>query len=209
MALAAQGAALRGAGRYDEATAVLTRAVEIASSAPHPITGAIALGVLGYCRLDVGDVDGAAAAAEQAVDTLAGIELEPAALVGLHVLVAQTLRARGRVEDALALLREAESCREASLLFPRRQALAHLAGALVETGRDREALSVLTEAFTVPAEDVRSRIVALRVLAQCLARCGDRPAAELASRQAVALSGSTEMRSELAGSESALRTLLT
>jgi len=209
MALAAQGAALRGAARHDEATEVLTRAVAIAAAAPHPITGAIALGVLGYCRLDVGDVGGAAAAAQQAGSTLAGMELEPAALVGLNVLVAQTLRARGQVDDALPLLREAQSCRDGSLLFPRRQALAHLAGALIETGRAAEALAVLTEAFTVPAEDVRSRVVALRVLAQCLARCGDQPAAEFASRQAVALSRSTEMRSELPVSESALRSLRT
>jgi hypothetical protein len=94
-----------------------------------------------------------------------------------------------------------------SLLFPRRQALAHLAGALTEVGRPGEGLTVLTEAFAVPAEDVRSRIVALRVLAQCLLRCGDPPAAEAALRQAVALSHATEMSSERAATDDAMRAL--
>ncbi|HEU5033563.1 MAG TPA: adenylate/guanylate cyclase domain-containing protein [Mycobacteriales bacterium] len=204
LALVAQGAALRGAGRHAEATTVLQRAVEVAAVAAHPVTGALALGVLGYCRLDVGDVAGAHAAADEALHRLSGMDLEPAALVGLRVLRAQALRAEGRLAEALPLLREAESCREASLVFPRRQALAHLAGALLESGQRAEAVTVITDAFAVPAEDVRSRVVALRVLAQCLTAGGDRPAAQLALRQAVALAGSTEMRSELASTEHAL-----
>jgi class 3 adenylate cyclase/tetratricopeptide (TPR) repeat protein len=208
MALVAKGAALRGQGRHKKAMAALTDAVDVSSGAFHPVTGALALGVLGYCRLDVGDAAGARAAAERALTALSGMDLEPSALVGLRVLLAQSLRAEGKLEDALALLHEARSCREASLLFPRRQALAHLAGALLESGQPGDALRVIREAFTVPAEDVRSRVVALRVLAQCLAACGDQPAAELAVRQAVALAGSTEMRSELPASERALASLV-
>jgi Flp pilus assembly protein TadD len=92
-------------------------------------------------------------------------------------------------------------------VFPRRQALAHLAGALLESGEASQALAVADEALAEPAEDVRSRIVTLRVLAQCLAAVGDRPAAEFASRQALALAGSTEMRSELSASERVLTSL--
>jgi hypothetical protein len=117
------------------------------------------------------------------------------------VLLAQALRARGRLDDALLLLREAEACREGSLVFPRRQALAHLAGALGEAGEHQAALAVACDALRVPAEDVRSRVVALRVLAQCLAAAGDVPAADVAARQAVALASSTEMRAELPASE--------
>jgi len=207
MAYVAHGAALRGYARYDDATASLSQAVRLSEEAQHPVIGALALGVLGYCRLDLGDVDGAQAAAERALGALAGMDLEPAALVGLRVLLAQALRARGRLPDALYLLREAESCRDASLVFPRRQALAHLAGALREAGEHQEALAVANDAMHVPAEDVRSRVVALRVLAQCLASCGDAPAAGVAVREAVALAASTEMRSELPGSERALAAL--
>jgi Flp pilus assembly protein TadD len=127
--------------------------------------------------------------------------------VGLRVLLAQALRARGHLDEALPLLREARSCREGSLVFPRRQALAHLAGALAETGETVEALAAANAAFTVPAEDIRSRVVALRVLAACLAASGDRPAAEFALRQARALAGATEMCSELPATERALESL--
>jgi hypothetical protein len=96
---------------------------------------------------------------------------------------------------------------EGSLVFPRRQALAHLAGALREAGSPGPALRVVQEEFAVPAEDVRSRVVALRVLAQCLAQCGDRPAAERALRQAWALSRATEQTSERAATETALAAL--
>jgi tetratricopeptide (TPR) repeat protein len=197
MSLIARGAALRGASRHEEASAVLQEAVNVSADAVHPVTGALALGVLGYCRLDVGDAEGARAAAERALTALAGVDLEPSAFVGLRVLLAQSMRAVGGLDDALPLLREAESVREGSLLFPRRQALAHLAGALRESGEPLAGLGVVRRAFAVPAEDVRSRVVALRVLAQCLADCNDRPAAATALRQAVALAGATEMSSEL------------
>jgi tetratricopeptide (TPR) repeat protein len=205
MALVAQGAALRGAGRHAEAEEALQRAVDLSQSSSHPVTGALALGVLGYCRLDRGDLDAATSAAEEALQWLAPMDLEPAALVGLEVLLAQTLRARGRVAEALPLLRRAEGHLEGSLVFPRRQALAHLAGALLESGAPEQAGPVLREAFEVPAEDVRSRIVTLRVLAQWLTACGDAPAAGFALRQAMALARSTEMTSEIAATERALR----
>jgi hypothetical protein len=43
-------------------------------------------------------------------------------------------------------------------------------------------------------------VVTLRVLAHCLGRAGDEPAATMAARQAYALSSATEMRSEIAAS---------
>ena len=58
-----------------------------------------------------------------------------------------------------------------------------------------------------PAQDLRSRIVTLRVLGTCLAAAGDLPAARFAVRQALALSGATEMRGELAASQKALAAL--
>jgi tetratricopeptide (TPR) repeat protein len=201
MALAAKGAALRGAARHEEAAAALTEAVRVSDDAGHPVLGSLALGILGYCRLDMGDADGAEAAAGRALAAVADMDLQPAALVGLRVLRAQALRAHGRLDQALPLLREAESLTEASLVFPRRQALAHLAGALLEADRDEAALAVARRAMQVPAEDVRSRVVTLRVLAQCLARAGDPLAARVAVRQAGALARATEMSSEVAATD--------
>jgi tetratricopeptide (TPR) repeat protein len=207
MALIAKGAALRGSKRHDEAIQELQQAVALSEAAVHPVTAALALGVLGYCRLDVGDAEGARGAAERAITTLTGMDLEPSALVGLHVLLAQALRGLGRLDEAITLLQESQACLDASLLFPRRQALAHLAGAMREAGDPTGALAVARQAFAVPAEDVRSRVVALRVLAQCLAECGDLPAAELSLRQAAALARATEQSSERAVTEAALMVL--
>ncbi len=207
IALIARGEALRGCGRHEEAVAELEQAVALSEQAVHPVTSTLALGVLGYCRLDLGDPKGAKDAAERAIETLTEMDLEPSALVGLRVLLAQALRALGGLDEAIALLRQAEAVVEDSLLFPRRQALAHLAGALREAGSPAAAMRVVHEAFAVPAEDVRSRVVALRVLAQCLAECGDRPAADVALRQARALSRATEQTSERAATEAALSAL--
>ena len=123
----------------------------------------------------------------------------PSAQTGPRVLMAQVLRARGDLPAALELLREAEAVLdESSLVFPRRQAFAHLAGALLENGETANALATAQRAMSVPAEDVRSRVVTLRVLAHCLARAGDPPAAAFAARHAYAAATATEMRSEVA-----------
>ena len=67
LALVARGAALRAANEHAQATECLQDAVRAAVRTGQLVTGALALGVLGYCRLDVGDLDAAAAAAEQAL----------------------------------------------------------------------------------------------------------------------------------------------
>jgi tetratricopeptide (TPR) repeat protein len=203
MALIAIGAALRGSGRVRKAVRRFEQAVAVADR-QHPVPGALAIGALGYCRLDLGDPKAADEAADRALALMTGLDVRPGALVGLRVLKAQALRAQGDLEAATQLLQEARELPEASLVFPRRQALAHLAGTLRDRGQSREALVVAQEAMAVPAEDVRSRVIALRALGTCLADCGDRPAGRFALQQAVALAGSTEMRSELPASEKAL-----
>jgi tetratricopeptide (TPR) repeat protein len=207
MALVARGAALRGCGRHVDAIAELQQAVTLSEEGIHPVTAVLALGVLGYCRLDLGDAEGAKAAADRAIAALSAMDLEPSALVGLRVLLAQAFRALGQLDEAIVLLRQAEAVVEGSLVFPRRQALAHLAGALREAGSPAAALRVIHQAFAVPAEDVRSRVVALRVLAQCLADVGDLPAADRALRQAWGLSRATEQTSEQAATGAALTVL--
>ena len=199
LALAAKGAALRAANEHADATECLQQAVRISAESGQRPTGVLALGVLGYCRLDVGDLDAAEDAARRGLEAVAGLDLKPAARIGPQVLLAQVLRARGDLVEALRLLHEADAEQEAgSLVFPRRQALAHLAGALLESGEVARALDAVHRAMSVPAEDVRSRVVTLRVLAQCLARAGDEPAAAFAARQAYVVATMTQMRSEVA-----------
>ncbi|MDQ1747716.1 MAG: hypothetical protein QOD07_1979 [Frankiaceae bacterium] len=208
LAGAARAAALRGAGRPKDAVKALRTAIELSERAEQPVTAALALSLLGYCRLDLGDLSGAEEAAKRALAAAAPLDLKPAALVGPKVLLGQVYRRRGDLDAALPLLAEAEIVKaEASLIFPRRQALAHLAGVRLETGDVAGAVSGIQDAFAVPAEDVRSRIVALRVLANVLAAAGDPTAARFAGRQAVALAGATEMRSELGASEKVLTAL--
>jgi tetratricopeptide (TPR) repeat protein len=207
MASLASAAALRGQGRQRKAIRRLEQAIELAEKARHPLPAALATVNIGYCRLDLGDASAAEAAAREALSRSQGLDLRPGALVSLRVLLAQALRARGETTEAVELLREAQVVSDASLAFPRRQALAHLAGGLLELGEIAEALRVAHEALAQPAQDVRSRVVALRVLSNCLLAVGDLPAARFAVRQAIALSGATEMRGELAASQKALAAL--
>ncbi|HVS68122.1 MAG TPA: AAA family ATPase [Mycobacteriales bacterium] len=207
MASLASAAALRGQGRQRKAIRRLEHAIELAVKARHPLPAALATVNIGYCRLDLGDASAAEAAAREALSRAEGLDLRPGALVSLRVLLAQALRARGETKEAVELLREAQVVSDASLAFPRRQALAHLAGGLLELGETAEALRVAHEALAQPAQDVRSRVVALRVLSNCLLAVGDLPAARFAVRQAIALSGATEMRGELSASQKALAAL--
>jgi class 3 adenylate cyclase/tetratricopeptide (TPR) repeat protein len=207
MASLASAAALRGQGRQRKAIRRLEQAIELAVKARHPLPAALATVNIGYCRLDLGDAGAAEAAAREALARAEGLDLRPGALVSLRVLLAQALRARGETKEAVELLREAQVVSDASLAFPRRQALAHLAGGLLELGETAEALRVAHEALAQPAQDVRSRVVALRVLSNCLLAAGDLPAARFAVRQAIALSGATEMRGELSASQKALSAL--
>jgi tetratricopeptide (TPR) repeat protein len=204
MASIASASALRAAGRQRKAIRRLEQAIELATKGHNPLPAALAMVSIGYCRLDLGDATAAEAAARDALEGAQALDLRPGALVSPRVLLAQALRARGETEAAVELLREAQLVSDASLAFPRRQALAHLAGALLEMDRTDEALRVAHQALAQPAQDVRSRIVALRVLGACLAAAGDPPAARYAVRQAMALSSATELRGELPASQRAL-----
>jgi tetratricopeptide (TPR) repeat protein len=207
MASIASAIALRGAGRQRKAIRRLEHAVELADKGRHPLPSTLATVSIGYCKLDLGDPSGAEAAARSALAKTEGLELRPGALTALKVLLAMALRQRGETKEAVVLLREAVLEQNSSLAFSRRQALAHLAGGLLELGESAEALEIANQALGVPAQDLRSRIVALRVLGNCLAVAGDLPAARVAVTQAVALSRATEMRGELTASERALAAL--
>jgi class 3 adenylate cyclase/tetratricopeptide (TPR) repeat protein len=202
LALFATGIALRGSGDPDRAVETLTEAVRLSDAGGHPMTGSLALVAMGYAHLDRGDLDGATAAVERAAALVAGLDLKPHALLGAKVLLAQVLRARGQLEDALATLDDALATAESpALLFPRRQALAHRAGTLLQLGRHDEALATAREAVEMPTEDVRARVLALRALGSALRTCGEPAASERALREALEIARSTGQRSEVAATE--------
>jgi class 3 adenylate cyclase/predicted ATPase len=205
LALVAAGVAARGDDEPTVAIQLLDQAVTLSESGRHPLTAFLARVVMGYCQLDRQDADAAREQAVLALALLDDLDLEPAAVVGGQVLLARVLRARGEVPEALHLLRAATaSPATPSLLFPRRQALAHLAGALLECGLVEEAHTVALRAVREPAEDVRSRTVSLRVLGAVLISLGDVSGAVVALTTALQAARSTGQRSEIAATERAL-----
>ena len=206
LALTAQGIAARGADDPDRAVDLLGEAVQICDTSRYPVIGSLALVAMGYAHLDRGDLDGAESAAWRAAALLAGLDLDASAPLGAKVLLAQVLRARGQLEEALAHLDAALAVTDAQeLLFPRRQALAHRAGVLLQLDRVEQALATAREAQSTPTEDVRAQVLALRVLGSALRASGDEPAAVAALEQALAMARSTGQRSEIAATERLLQ----
>jgi tetratricopeptide (TPR) repeat protein len=173
MATVATGIAERCGGDPVRAAEILERAVTVAQAGSFAAVATLATVVQGYAYLDAGDVDAAEAAAHRGAAIAGDLDLEPYAMAGVEVLAAQVLRARGAVDEALAVLERIDAAGEdasragggsPSLLFPRRQVVAHHAGALLEAGRLEQADACIERALGVPAEDVRSSVVALRVL---------------------------------------------
>ena len=174
MATVASGIAARCAGDPGQAVQFLEEAASVAQEGSYAAVISLATAVQGYAYLDLGDVDGAEAAAQRGAAIAAELDLEPFALAGFDVLTAQVLRARGAVDDARTILERIDAAGEQahrtgnaapSLLFPRRQVVAHHAGVLLEAGRLADASACIERALEVPAEDVRSYVVSLRVLA--------------------------------------------
>ena len=205
LALTAAGMAARGAGEPAVAVVLLEQAVARSATGGFPIIGSLALVACGYAELDRGELGAAEQAAYRAMGQVSGLPLEPHAPLGAKVLLAQVLRARGETERALVQLEAALAVSEVpGLLFPRRQALAHRAGMLVELGRTAEAVVAAREAVALPAEDVRARVLALRALGTALRACGAADEAREAFTEALAVARSTGQRSEVAASERAL-----
>ncbi|MFL6074237.1 MAG: AAA family ATPase [Mycobacteriales bacterium] len=213
IALVTMGVIERGCGRQPEAIGTLDEAVELAGRTGHPLAIGLALTSFGYCQLDVGAAPEAEKAARRALDTLDQVDLEPAASVGATVLLAQARRNQGDLASALDLLATVVAeASEPSLLFPRRQALAHYSGTLLAAGFPEEALYWARAARDVPAEDVRARIVSLRALANALAATGDLEEALATVDEAHKLAHSTEQLSERPATEAAterIRALVT
>jgi len=207
MALIAAGISARGAGLSARAITFLETAVALTESGGFPVVGALATVALGYAHLDRNDTKRAQRCVVAVQATLSGIDLEPPAALGARVLHAQVLRQRGRLEEALEELDgalEAAACAPA-LLFPRRQALAHRSGVLLELHRPDEALAAAREAVDSPAEDVRSQVLALRALGRAQRATGDPVAATETLAEALEIARSTDQSSEVKATERLLK----
>ncbi len=202
LALTAAGFAARGAGETEQALLQLAEAERLSAQAGSRLTQSLALVAAGYVHLDRHDIAAAEGCGWRASAVLTGLDLEPHALLGARVLLAQALRARGELDQALEALDAAlAASTQPALLFPRRQALAHRSGVLLALGRVDEAVLAGQEAVAAAGEDVRSQVLALRALGSAVRASGDHEQARELYRQALLVASSTGQRSELAATE--------
>ncbi|MDQ1711582.1 MAG: hypothetical protein QOE45_1032, partial [Frankiaceae bacterium] len=82
------------------------------------------------------------------------------------------------------------------------------AGTLLDCARPEEALAVARRAVETPAEDVRSRVIALRALGSALRATGALGEAEARIREALAEASATEQVAEREQTERVLADLL-
>ncbi len=200
--------ALSFASRSDGDTAAAAEQAEQAYALARPdqpgIAG-LALVAAGYARLDAGDLDAAERIGARADEELSALSIEARALLGAKVLTALVLRRRGRLSEALERLQDALAGGDApALLFPRRQALAHLAGTLLDLGRPADALELARRAVATPAEDVRSEVLSLRALGSALRACGQEREGLEALTAALALVRRSGPRGEVRATEALL-----
>jgi tetratricopeptide (TPR) repeat protein len=143
--------------------------------------------LIGLLHLDRSDTRAASNAVERAAELVATLDLNDSAISAQLVLRAQVLRGRGKLAEARELLTTAAQADLPTLLFPRRQALAHLAGVALQMGDVPAARQTIMRALSVPAEDVRSQVVTQRVLADVLAADGDVEGSRAAAADALRL----------------------
>lgn len=202
LALVVRGVTARGLGEAGHAADLLDDAAEYCERTGHPLLVGMARTIRGLVALELGDPAAALAQAEaaRAVDEPHGV-LEPAQ-VGPQALLGAAKLATSDTAGALAVLEPLAQAADApSLLFPRRLAVATYAAALLADGRPEEAVDWAKRANEVPAEDVRSRVVSARVLAQALAATGAREPARAAADEAVRLAYATAQVSERAATD--------
>ncbi|MFI1192700.1 adenylate/guanylate cyclase domain-containing protein [Micromonospora sp. NPDC020750] len=197
-ALVARGVVARGLGEPEHAADLLGDAMSYAERTSHPLLTGMAGTLRGFVALDMGDCDTAERSARAVLTAVEPHNPQAPAQVGPRVLLATARLAAGDSATAVGLLAPVAtaSTNAPSLLFSRRQTMARYASALLAHGQHEQALDWAQRAVAVPAEDVRSQVIAASVLAEALDACG-RPAEALTSaEEAVRLAYATEQRSE-------------
>lgn len=197
LALVVRGAIARGLAEPDHATDLLTEAMTYGERVQHPLLTGVAGTLRGFVALERGDAE---AAERDARAVLAAVEthnpLAPTQ-VGPQVLLAGARLAAGDAAGAVALLEPVAAAEQApAFLLSRRHALARYAAALLADGQVDEACEWARRAGATPAEDVRSHVAAVRVLAEALAAAGHPDEACVAADEAVRLAYATEQASE-------------
>jgi len=199
-ALVVRGAVARGLGEPEHATDLLTDALGHARRTSHPLLTGLAGTLRGLVALERGD---AAAAARDAEAVLAAVESQtPLVLVqlGPQLLLAASRLAEGNASEAVRLLDPIVAAdAPSSVLFSRRHTLARYAAALLADGQVVAALDWARQAVEAPGEDIRSQVVAAKVLAEALAATGRSAEAWAAAEEAVRLAYATQQTSERAG----------
>jgi class 3 adenylate cyclase/tetratricopeptide (TPR) repeat protein len=166
LALVVRGVVARGLHEPLHAVDLLSDALEHGESTGHPLLIGMAGTIRGFVRLEQDDPVGAEADARTVLAMVEPHDVMESAQVGPTVLLGMARLATGDVDRALELLAgPAARADEPSVLFPRRQAVACYAAALLAAGRCEEALAWAQRAIGVCGEDVRSRAYAERVLA--------------------------------------------
>ncbi|HEU4421641.1 MAG TPA: adenylate/guanylate cyclase domain-containing protein [Pilimelia sp.] len=207
-ALVVRGAVARGLGELDHAADLLTDALGYCEKTGHPLLIGVARILRGMVALDRGQPDVAEAEARAVLAVVEPHDALPAAQVGPRVLLACARLAHDDAATAAQLLAPiAQAMDGPSLLFSRRQAVAAYARVLLADGRVDEAVEWAQRAVDVPAEDVRGRVVATRVLAEALAAAGRMTDALATAQDAVRLAYATQQASERASVTELLRRL--
>ncbi|MEV4635799.1 adenylate/guanylate cyclase domain-containing protein [Actinoplanes sp. NPDC049548] len=201
LALVVRGVIARGLGEFDHANDLLTDALDFAGRTGHPLLLGMAGTLRGFVALQRGDGDAAEADARRVMTAVEPHNPLAPAQVGPRVLLAEARLRAGDAGTAIGLLAPIASDTGGSLLFSRRQALASYASALLADGRVDAAASWIRRAREIPAEDVRSGVVAALVNARVNAAAGDIPGARDAAEEAVLLAYSTEQASERVAAE--------
>jgi class 3 adenylate cyclase/ATP/maltotriose-dependent transcriptional regulator MalT len=172
-ALVVRGVVARGLGEPEHANDLLTDALGYGERTEHPLLIGMAGTIRGFVALDRGDPAAAEADARAVLSMTAPHNALDAAQVGPRVLLASARLAAGDPAAALPLLAPIAAEPESpSLLFPRRQAVACYAAALLASGRTAEALEWAERAQCVPGEDIRSQRIAAHVLAEAQVAAG-------------------------------------
>ncbi|MEV6600479.1 adenylate/guanylate cyclase domain-containing protein [Actinoplanes sp. NPDC051346] len=196
LALVVRGVIARGLGEFDHADDLLADALEHAGRTGHPLLLGMAGTLRGFVALQRGDNEAAEEAARRVMTTVEPHNPLAPAQVGPRVLLAEARLRVGDPGTAIGLLAPIASDTSGSLLFSRRHALASYASALLVDGRVSEAAEWIRRAREIPAEDVRSGVVAALVQARVSAAAGDMSGARDAAEEAVLLAHSTEQASE-------------
>jgi class 3 adenylate cyclase/tetratricopeptide (TPR) repeat protein len=201
LALVVRGAIARGLNEPEHAADLLTDALHYADRTGHPLLLGMAGTLRGFVALQRGDVEAAEADARRVM-----IAVEPhnplaPAQVGPRVLLAEARLRAGDAATAVGLLAPIAADTGGSLLFSRRHALASYASALLADGQVEAAGVWVRRAREVPAEDVRSAVVAAMVLARVHAAAGSLALARQAAEEAVLLAYTSEQLSERLAAE--------